>query len=50
MQQETHAKGRYISDMVVMLVSEQNCLKFLLSREGQAGRKSPCLYRQDIIN
>ncbi|MBA7713912.1 hypothetical protein ES703_122922 [subsurface metagenome] len=28
--------GRNISNMVIMLVSDQDCLEFLLSREGQA--------------
>jgi hypothetical protein len=49
-EEEIHAQGGDISNMVIMIVGEQDGFEFLLLLEGQAGGKPTGIYRQDIIN
>ncbi len=47
---EIHGYCRDVFDMVVVLVGEQDCFKFQLSGEGQAGGQTPGIYSQYIVN
>jgi hypothetical protein len=47
---KVHSDSWNISNMVIVLMGDENRLKFLLRRKRQAGGKTTGIYRQDFIN